>query len=101
MPSGSADRAFMQVVYGAHPYAHMALGTEDALRRMTVDDVRAFHRRTFAPVSVTLIASGEIAPGEFQLMAAEVFGDWDGPGTPASLADPALTPPPLEPAHRL
>jgi predicted Zn-dependent peptidase len=68
---------------------------------MTIDDVRAFHRRIFSPLSATLVASGEISPGEFQLMAEDVFGDWEGSGTPASLADPALAPPPLEPAHRL
>ena len=50
MASAVADRAFMQLVYGAHPYGHMALGTEEALRQMTIDDVRAFHQRIFTPV---------------------------------------------------
>ena len=101
MPSAIADRAFMQLVYGAHPYAHMALGTEEALRQMTIDDVRAFHQRMFAPSAATLLASGELPTREFQQMAADVFGDWNTSGTFASLPDPALAPPPLEPAHRL
>ncbi len=100
MASAIADRAFMQLVYGAHPYAHMALGTEEALRQMTIDDVRAFHERIFTPSVATLVASGEISAGEFQQMASDTFGDWTKPAAPL-LADPALTPPPPAPAHRL
>ncbi|HEX2492762.1 MAG TPA: insulinase family protein, partial [Steroidobacter sp.] len=43
MPSAIADRAIMQVVYGTHPYAHMALGTEESLRQLSVETVRQFH----------------------------------------------------------
>jgi len=101
MPSAIADRAFMQLVYGAHPYAHMALGTEEALRQMTIDDVRAFHRRIFSPAFATLVAAGEISPAAFKTMAEEMFGAWEQPHAHSPLADPALAPPPLEPAHRL
>jgi zinc protease len=100
MPSAIADRAFMQLVYGAHPYAHMALGTEEALRQMSIDDVRAFHGRMFTPAAATLVASGEISAAEFQKIAGETFGDWTKPST-FLLDDPALAPPPSEPAHRL
>jgi zinc protease len=100
MPSAIADRAFMQLVYGAHPYAHMALGTEEALRQMTIDDVRGFHERIFTPSAATLVASGDISADELQQMAGEAFGDWAKPAAPMP-ADPALTPPPSEPAHRL
>jgi predicted Zn-dependent peptidase len=100
MASAVADRAFMQLVYGAHPYGHMALGTEEALRQITIEDVRAFHQRIFRPASATLVASGEISPAEFQQMAGDAFGGWMMPPA-ASLADPTLAPPPPEPAHRL
>jgi predicted Zn-dependent peptidase len=90
----------MQLVYGAHPYAHMALGTEEALRQMTIDDVRAFHEKIYSPFAATLVASGEISAREFQEMAAVSFGGWSKPAAPAT-SDPALAPPPLEPAHRL
>src|SRR5204863_8664569 len=69
MASAVADRAFMQLVYGAHPYAHMALGTEEALRQMSIDDVRAFHGRMFSPAFATLVAAGEISPAAFKTMA--------------------------------
>jgi zinc protease len=100
VPSAIADRAFMQLVYGAHPYAHMALGTEEALRQIKLDDVLDFHDRIFKPSAATLLASGDIAARDFQLMAADMFGDWVRPASQA-VDDPALTPPPLLPAHRL
>jgi zinc protease len=100
MPSAIADRAFMQLVYGAHPYAHMALGTEEALRQMTIDDVRSFHDKMYTPSQATLVAAGEISAREFEDMAADAFGGWSKPAAPA-LSDPALAPPPVEPAHRM
>ena len=44
MPSAIADRAIMQVVYGTHPYAHMALGTEESLRQLSDRDRAAISR---------------------------------------------------------
>jgi len=100
MASAVADRAFMQLVYGAHPYGHMALGTEEALRQMTIDDVRRFHERIYTPSAATLVASGEISALELQQMAADAFGSWRASAA-SPLADPAMAPPPAEPAHHL
>ena len=101
MPSAIADRAFMQVVYGTHPYAHMALGTEESLRQLSIDTVKMFHSRLYRASNATLIASGDIGAEEFGRMAADTFGTWTGrrvrrfPTTPRSL------PPPSAPVHRL
>jgi len=100
MPSAIADRAFMQLIYGAHPYAHMALGTEEALRQITLDDARSFHAKMLAPGSATLIAAGDISAAEFEKMALDAFGSWKNTSS-IPVADPALAPPPSEPAHRL
>ena len=76
MPSAIADRAFMQVVYGTHPYAHMALGTEESLRQLTIETVKMFHSRMYRASSATLIASGDIGADEFSNMAEDAFGSW-------------------------
>ena len=41
MPGAVADRAFVRLLYGDHPYGHTPLGNEQTLGDMTVDDVRA------------------------------------------------------------
>ncbi len=53
-----AERAFLRSVYGAHRYGHMPAGTETALARMSIDDIRAFHAVHYAPARWTLIAAG-------------------------------------------
>jgi predicted Zn-dependent peptidase len=100
MPSAIADRAFMQIVYGTHPYAHMALGTEESLRQLTVDSVGTFHSRLYRASNATLIASGDIDAREFHQMAADLFGGW-ADALPDIPEDAALVPPPSLPVHRL
>jgi predicted Zn-dependent peptidase len=100
MPSAIADRAFMQLVYGSHPYAHMALGTEESLRQLTIETVRKFHADLYSPTNATLIASGDIAAGEFRRMAADLFSDWGNRQSHVP-EDAAVAPPPVAPAHRM
>jgi predicted Zn-dependent peptidase len=100
MPSAIADRAIMQVLYGAHPYAHMALGTEESLRQLTIDTVREFHAALYTPSNATLIVSGDLAPGQLTQMATDAFGTWvEGRAHPVD--DPAMKPPPPVPVHAL
>lgn len=99
MPSAIADRAIMQVVYGTHPYAHMALGTEESLRQLKVETVKQFHADLYRPASATLIASGDLDSKDFEQMASDLLGTWAGhPHTPQ---DGAISPPPPVPVHRL
>jgi zinc protease len=100
MPSAIADRAFMQVVYGTHPYAHMALGTEESLRQLTIDTVRIFHSRLYRASSATLIASGDIGAAEFERMATDTFGSWVD-DAPNISEDAAIAAPPAAPVHKL
>jgi predicted Zn-dependent peptidase len=101
MPSAIADRAFMQVVYGTHPYAHMALGTEESLRQLTVDTVKMFHSRLYASANATLIASGNISAGHFHRLASDSFGSWLDGHPRQAVEDVVGVSPPLTPVHRL
>ena len=53
-----AERAFLRSVYGTRPYGHTPAGTEEALARATVDDIRAFHAVHYAPARWTLVRAG-------------------------------------------
>ena len=96
MPSAIADRAFMQVVYGTHPYAHMALGTEESLRQLSLDTVKMFHSQLYRPSNATLIAVRDIEADEFSQMAADTFGTWMD-GAPDIPEDAAMAAPPSAP----
>jgi predicted Zn-dependent peptidase len=96
MPGAVADRAFLRLVYGAHPYGHSPIGSEAALASMHVDDVRAFHANAIRPSVATLIAVGDCQHDEIVRLAADAFADWDG----ASSGD-AVRSGPLPEAPRL
>ena len=78
MPSAVADRAFLKLLYGGHPYGHSPIGNETSLAAMHVDDVRTFHARAIRPSAATLIAVGDCDHGDIARLAAESFGDWNG-----------------------
>jgi zinc protease len=80
MPGAVADRAFLKLIYGAHPYGHSPIGTEASLASMDVDSARAFHARAIRPEVSTLIAVGDCDHREMVRMAAEAFADWTGAG---------------------
>ena len=103
MPSALADRAFAPLLYGDHPYGHLAIGTEDALQQITADQVRDFHGRAYRPADATLIVVGDGAHADLADAAAEAFGGWDGstprdPAIHASLQR-ALDPPQVAPSR--
>ena len=80
VPGAVADRAFLKLVYGPHPYGHSPMGSESSLAAMNVDDVRAFHARAIRPGAATLIAVGDCDHAAMVRLAAEAFADWTGNG---------------------
>ena len=94
MPSAIADRAFLSLIYGEHPYGHSPIGTELALASMTVGDVRAFHEQAIRPSVATLIAVGDCDHATIRRLALDVFGGWHGAAAAGEPGDPALPQPP-------
>jgi predicted Zn-dependent peptidase len=88
MPGAVADRAFLKLIYGSHPYGHSPIGNEASITAMHVDDARAFHARSIRPGVSTLIAVGDCDHATMVQMAAEAFADWTGSGDaePAEVA---------------
>jgi zinc protease len=95
-----ADRAFFHLVYGDHPYGHLAVGNETSLRLVTLDEVCAFHARCYTLARTTLILVGDADGGTMHGVAARVLGSAAGPpGAP--VVDAAAIAPPGEPAARV
>jgi predicted Zn-dependent peptidase len=88
IPSAVADRAFLKLLYGTHPYGHAPIGREDALREISVEDVRAFHADAIRPSASTLIAVGDCEHDDIVRFAAAAFGDWDSDIAARSVAQP-------------
>jgi zinc protease len=100
--SAMADRAFARVLYGAHPYGHLSLGSEAALQALRVDDTRTLHAAMFTPAGATLIVVGDRPEEELLDAAAATFEAWRPAASPVVIdRDAALLPPPPGPETRL
>ena len=89
-PSAIADRVFLESLYGAHPYGHLAIGTEATLAGLGVDAVTGFHRARYRPATWTLVAVGDCAEAELGEAAAETFGQLEAAVDPAATDAPTL-----------
>ena len=93
MPAVVADRAFVRLLYGSHPYGHTPLGSEATLSGLTPDDVRRFHLQAMRPAEVTLVAVGDCDHPAVVREAGAAFAGWDGAAAPTAAAAPPLPSP--------
>ena len=97
--SAVAERAFLRLLYGRHPYGHAPLGNEDALRALTLDDATAFHAEMFRPSQSTIVLVGGMRHAELLAVAERAFGGWTEPASRPTVRTPASSIP-AEPTVR-
>ena len=90
----AAERAFLRLLYDGHPYGHLPIGNDAALRALSLDAVASLHARTFAPSRATLVVGGAMSHEELLAVAVDSFGGWPAAAeaehqTPASDVAPA------------
>jgi zinc protease len=77
-PALVAAVAAAGALYGPdHPYGYGQLGTEQAIRATTREDLVRFWRRHYLPGNAALVVSGDITPDELRTLATARFGGWD------------------------
>jgi zinc protease len=97
----TAERAFLRLLYGSHPYGHLAIGADAPLRRLSLDDVRSFHAQRFEPSRATLVIAGALSHQQL-LDAATRFAAWESAGGVSNGPGPASKiAPPERPSTRL
>ena len=83
-PQTEASRRWLKAIYGDHPYARPDDGTEETLKTITADDLRAFHKAQFAREQLHVAVVGAIDAETLKRDLDKLFG---------SLPEkPALTP---------
>ena len=58
-----------------HPYSWTVIGDMKDLTGATVEDVRAFHHKYYAPNNATLVVAGDINKAEVKAMVEKYFGE--------------------------
>jgi zinc protease len=70
----AALQRFESILFANHPYGKHPNALD--YRRLTVDDIRSFHRKFFIPANTVLAISGDFSAQELQLAFQQNFGDW-------------------------
>jgi predicted Zn-dependent peptidase len=100
VPSAVAERAFLRLVYGSHPYGHLSIGDEASLAALSLDQVVQAHGAAFRPSNATLVVAGGLPAAELLSAAEHAFGSWQ-PRSPGGLTHGADQPVPTGSRPRL
>jgi zinc protease len=95
-----AERAFLRVLYGAHPYGHLAIGAQDTLSGITLEDVAQHHQANYRPHRTTLIVAGPLSHDRLAALATSAFAGWEDTARVDAIPASAL-PMPERPSSRL
>lgn len=82
-PDYLATLVFERLVYGLHPYGKPSEGTPESLRRITRNDLVAYHRLWFVPNNSILAIVGDLSPADAFAAAEQAFGSWPRRDVPA------------------
>jgi len=77
------------------PWGRPSHGEADALRAITIDDVRAFHTRNYGPRGTILAVAGNFDWRRLCAHVEQLFGDWPA----QKQSEPATTPNPSRENH--
>jgi len=92
-PARVAAVAAAGALYGPdHPYGYGQLGTEQAIRATTRENLVRFWRRHYLPGNAALVVSGDITADELRALATARFGGWERADAAVSaVGDPSGT----------
>jgi zinc protease len=62
------------VQYVTHPYRNPVIGWEHDIRAVSVDDLRAFYDRWYAPNNAILVVAGDVTTEEVRPLAEQYYG---------------------------
>src|SRR5262245_30901693 len=96
-----AERAFLRLIYGAHPYGHLAIGNDAALRSLSIADVAAFHAGRFVPSQSTMVIAGAMTHEAMRALAEASFGGWTNTAAAVAWGRASEIEPPAESGTRL
>ncbi|MDH5183419.1 MAG: insulinase family protein, partial [Gammaproteobacteria bacterium] len=73
-PQALTYEHFMATAFVNSPYHQPIIGWMNDLENLTVDDLRSWYQRYYAPNNATLVVVGDVEPGNVLRMARRYFG---------------------------
>lgn len=90
-PGFLAGERLRKVLFGAHPYAHLA-PTEAQVAAYKLDDLHTVYRELYTPQNGLLLLVGDFEPQEMLKTIETVFGAWNGEKPEARTFPPPANP---------
>ena len=75
-PQAIASKAFAPVFWGAHPYGHYSLGTEESVKATKPKDLATFHDQLWRPANAELVVVGDVSEAELRPLLEKTLGGW-------------------------
>ena len=89
-PAKLASNELFTRLYGSHPYAHPSEGDAKSLPGLSVEQLRAFHKRAYAAGNAVIAIVGDLSRNEAEQIAAQVSSALPKGPALAKPAQPAL-----------
>jgi len=78
-PFGLVQEQLFAAAYTQHPYQWPVIGWDQDLRRMSLEDCRAYYQAHYHPGSMTVVIAGDVAPDAALQLVTRYFGDLPAP----------------------
>lgn len=92
-PGYVASRVFRRALYGDAPYGHVVDGDPESIRRITRDEMVAFHGKEIRPERTICVAVGDVPTDRMKEVLSGALGSWAASGTAAPSRNPEPPPP--------
>ncbi len=83
-PAYHIHEMIQSVMWAGQPLGRSLLGTPGTIAAMKREDIAAYHRRSYAPSRISVVACGALQPGEVVRLVGERMGE----GSPRRLRGP-------------
>jgi zinc protease len=91
-PRQVAERVFLKVLYGDHPYGHAPMGTRSAVEKMTLDDVKSFWKSHYGPKVTGVVLVGDATVEGASKLVGAAFAGWSSSASPTAAPKNATNP---------
>lgn len=81
-PRYKAQLAFLDMVYGKHPYHAPPEGLEESVQSITIDEALAFYKKFYVPSNTIISVVGDFKTEQVKALLEKYFADWKGPQAP-------------------
>ncbi|KQB52628.1 peptidase M16 [Pseudomonas endophytica] len=71
-PGTLASNELFSRLYGNHPYAHPSDGTAQSISAITLDQIKAFHSKTYSAGNAVIAIVGDLSREQAEAMASQV-----------------------------